>query len=139
MKNDGSDAELAFERYWRSVGHVERIRDKKDLMGLNKGARIADFKKPSDFLVSAPGVPLHYAEVKSTVDAKSFSFNKIQEGQSAAALLEAKRGSGSYWFYIFSFTTGRWYVMPCRQYAEILDAGRRSVKFEELAEWRKSA
>lgn len=137
MKNDGKDAELAFERHWLSVGHIERVRDKKDLMGLNKGMRIADFKKPSDFLVSARGVPLHFAEVKSTVDAKSFTFSKIQDGQSKAALTEHARGCGAYIFYIFSYPLGQWFTMNCDQYAAVLEKGRRSVKFEELTPWKK--
>lgn len=136
-KNDGTEAEAAFVRHWDAVGHIERFRDKKDLMGLNKGKRLADFKKPSDYLVSAPGVPLHFAEVKSTTDGKSFAFSKIQDGQSAAALKEVKRGAGSYIFYIFSFALGKWFLMGGPQYEALVDAGRRSVKFEELSEWVK--
>lgn len=137
MKNDGTAAERAFIKHWEAVGHIERLRDKKDLMGLNKGARLADFAKPSDFLVSAPNVPLHFAEVKSTTNGLGFAFGKIQAGQSKAALLEAKRGSQAYFFYIFSYATGLWYIMPAVQYAEICDSGRRSVKFKELYEWQK--
>lgn len=135
MKNDGKDAEVAFLAYWAPRGHVQRIRDKKDLMGLNGGQRVADFKKPSDFLVSAPDVPLHYAEVKSTNDAVRFSFGKIQDGQSSAALQEAKRGSQSYKFYIFSYPLGQWFLMDCTEYADALSAGARSMKFEDMTPW----
>lgn len=137
MKNDGTEAERAFVQHWERVGHIERFRDKKDLMGLNKGARLADFAKPSDYLVSARGVPLHMAEVKSTTDGKSFAFGKIQAGQSKAALLEHSRGCGAYIFYIFSYPLGQWFTMNCDQYAGILEEGRRSVKFEELTQWHK--
>ena len=135
MRNDGKDAEKAFEEHWRRRGHVQRLRDKKDLVGLNGGAKLADFAKPSDFLVSSAVDPLHYAEVKSTVDAKCFAFGKIQPGQSAAALCEAKRGHGAYGFYIFSYALGRWFYMSCKEYATFVDEGRRSVKFEELTPW----
>lgn len=137
ITNDGKAAERSFLAYWEALGHVERIRDAKDLRGLNGGKRLIDFKKPSDFLVSAPGVPLHYAEVKSCNGTTSFPFGQIEEGQHKAALLEAARGSKAYIFYIFSYATGRWYCMPCTQYAAILKAGRRSVKFEELTPWNK--
>ncbi len=134
--NNGKDAEEAFFEYWNRRGHVERIRDRKDLMGINKGkGSIADFKKPSDFLVSSPTDPLHYAEVKSTVDAKSFSFNKIQDGQSVAAQKAAARGDGAYFFYIFSYPLGKWFIMSCKQYAAVLKDGRKSIKFTELEEW----
>lgn len=136
MKNNGKAAETAFENYWAGRGHVERLRDKKDLMGLNKGARIADFAKPSDFIVSSMMDGLHYAEVKSTVDPKRFSFKDIRPAQSAAAILEAKRGAKAYKFYIFSYYLGQWFVMDCIEYVELLEGGRRSVLFEELTQWQ---
>lgn len=136
--NDGKDAERAFENHWRRVGHCQRLRDKRDLVGLNKNTRLADWAKPSDFIVSAPGIPLVYAEVKSTKDGKSFAFSKIQAGQSAAALAEHSRGSGAYLFFIFSYPLGKWFIMDCHKYAALLDQGRRSVKFEELEEWHVS-
>lgn len=139
MKNDGKEAERAFVKHWEDVakGHVQRLRDKADLMGLNKGANVADFAKPSDFLVSSPRHALHYAEVKSTNSATSFGFGKIQKGQNAAALKEDLRGQGQYIFYIFSYPLGQWFTMTCNQYATLLEAGRRSVKFEELSPWRR--
>lgn len=135
MKNNGKEAEVAFTKHWERIGHVERLRDKKDLMGLNKGLRIADFAKPSDFIVSSPHHPLHYAEVKSTTNPYMFSFSSIQPAQSAAALKEASRGAQAYTFYIFSYEVGKWFTMSAGRYAVLLNQGRRSVKFEELAEW----
>lgn len=137
MKNDGKAAESAFEKYWASVGHVERLRDRRDLIGLNGGKHVADFKKPSDFLVSSKLHNLHYAEVKSTTSNTSFSFSGIQDGQHKAAMLEASRGSQSYAFYIFSYPLGRWFIMGCEQYRAAIDDGKRSIKFTELNEWLK--
>lgn len=133
--NDGKDAEKAFEKYWDGIGHCQRFRDKRDLMGINKNAKVHDFPKPADFMVSSPRHPIHYAEVKSTVDPKSFSFNKIRDAQHVAALKEAKRGDGSYKFYIFSYPLGKWFIMTCHEYIAILEAGRKSVNFEELRQW----
>lgn len=138
MQNDGKEAEVAFVKHWEKVGHIERFRDKRDLSGLNKGAQLADFAKPSDFLVSSPDHPLHYAEVKSTVNATRFDFAKIQKGQSAAALKSARRGDGRYTFYIFSYPLGRWFTMSCKAYAAALDDGNRSIKFDALTPWRIS-
>lgn len=137
MKNDGKDAERAFENYWANRGHVQRFRDKRDLMGINGGRMVADFPKPSDFIVSAFDVPLHYAEVKSTTHKTLFEFKCIQNGQSAAALREYDHGSCQYNFYIFSYHLGQWFVMNCKQYAHLLTDGRRSVRFEELNPWVK--
>lgn len=137
-KRRGKEAEKAFLDYWQRRGyHVERIRDRSDLVGLNKGLRLADFKKPSDFLVSGPRLPLHYAEVKSTDSPDAFPFSNIEAGQSVAAKLEANHGAGAYKFYIWSSQRMKWYIMDCRQYVKVLDEGRRSVKFEELEIWHK--
>jgi hypothetical protein len=135
LKNDGKEAERGFVSYWTGRGHIQRLRDKKDLMAINGGRLVADFKKPSDFLISAPGVPLHYAEVKSCSGATSFPFSQIEDGQSSAAQQEYLKGSQSYIFYIFSYAKGQWYTMNCAQYAHQLKTGRRSIKFEELTPW----
>lgn len=136
MKNDGTEAERGFISTWEKRGaHIERLRDKKDLMGLNKGLRLADFQKPADYLVSAADVPLHYAEVKSTNHPIRFPFSNIKDGQSKAALMEANHGSGSYFFYIWSYARRTWYVMDCHKYADVVASGRRSVSFEELQPW----
>ena len=137
MKNNGKEAERSFVDYWTTLGHVERLRDRADLMALNGGKPVKDFQKPSDFLVSAPGVPLHYAEVKSTWHERLFEFKHIQDGQSAAAQKEHLRGNNSYVFYIFSYHLGRWFIMSCEQYAHALKMGRRSIKFEDLSPWLK--
>ena len=137
MKNDGKEAERSFVAYWTAQGHIERLRDRKDLIALNGGRTLLDFKKPSDYLVSGPDVPLHYAEVKSCSGATSFPFGQIEDGQSAAAQKEYLKGSQSYIFYIFSYAKGRWYTMNCAQYCHQLKMGRRSIKFEELTPWVK--
>jgi hypothetical protein len=113
------------------------LRDRQDLIGLNKGLKLADFAKPSDFIVGSKVEPTHYAEVKSTSNPTLFSFAKIRPAQSAAALKEAKRGHGDYFFYIFSLALGQWFVMSCQQYRWLLDEGKRSVKFEELEPWER--
>lgn len=135
--NNGKDSESAFVKHWEAIGHIERLRDKKDLMGLNGGRNVADFAKPSDFLVSARGVPMHYAEVKSMIKGESFAFGGIQPGQHIAALKEHAKGCGSYIFYIFSYENEAWYTMSCDQYAGLIEAGKRSVKFKDLALWDK--
>ena len=138
MANDGKAAERAFERHWRQIGHLERFPDKRDLIGLNQGRRVADFPKPSDYLVSSSGIPLHYAEVKSTEAKNRFAFSKIRPKQSEAALKSVVRGDGKYIFYIFSYHLGRWFTMPASQYARLVEAGERSVQFSELNEWKPS-
>lgn len=136
-KNNGKPAEAAFVEHWEKVGHVQRFYDQADLRGRNGGQHVGDFPKPADYLVSSPHDDLHFAEVKSCHGKTSFPFGSIQPGQSAAAKLEAKRGAGAYIFYIFSYHHGSWFYMTCHQYVALLDAGKRSVSFEELRPWVK--
>jgi hypothetical protein len=135
MKNDGTAAEKAFFNHWSRKGHIQRLRDKKDLMGLNGGARVADFSKPSDFLVSSSSDALHYAEVKSTTHKTRFEFKCIRPAQLAAARMEAKRGHKNYVFYIFSFERGQWYQLDCCDFVAYVDVGMKSIEFEDLRTW----
>ena len=134
-KNNGKSAEEAFEVYWARIGHVERMPDMRDLVGLNGGRKLKDFPKPCDFLVSAPGVPLHMAEVKSTNHTSRFPFADIRPKQSSTALLSAKRGDKGYKFYIFSFYLSQWFVMTAVDYAECVSLGARSISFSDLTPW----
>lgn len=136
-KNDGKDAERAFEAHWNAVGHCQRFYDAADLRGRNGGRAVGDFPKPSDYLVSAPGIILHFAEVKSVLDKKRFPFGCITDGQHNAAMKEARKGAGCFTFYIFSYHLSRWFYMTCAQYAAAIDAGARSIPFEELEPWVK--
>jgi len=136
-KNDGKAAERAFESHWNSVGHCQRLYDAADLRGRNGGRHVGDYPKPSDYLVSSPTEPLHFAEVKSVMDKTRFPFGCITDGQHNAAMKEAKKGSGRYIFYIFSYHLGKWFYMSCREYAVAINRGDRSKPFEELSPWSK--
>lgn len=136
-RNDGKDAEAAFEVYWQRRGHLERLWDAADLRGRNGGRHVGDFPKPADYLVSSRTDPLHFAEVKSCHSKASFAFGCIRPAQSAAALKSARRGDRGYRFYIFSYHLGKWFVMPCTQYAEACERGDRSIKFEDMEPWQQ--
>lgn len=135
-RNDGKEAEKAFiARMMATPGTViERIYDASDLRGLNNGRPIADFKKPSDFLVTQHGL-LSYREVKSVQSATSFPFANLEDGQRSAALRQAAVG-GPYVFHIFSFGLGRWFLMPASTFAAAVEAGKSSIKFADLKEWK---
>jgi len=60
--------------------HVFRLRDSKDVNGLNKtkgGRRLAMFPCPADFLVAQPG-SMVLTEVKSTQNKTSFPYANIE-------------------------------------------------------------
>jgi penicillin-binding protein-related factor A (putative recombinase) len=113
---------------------IERFWDAADLRGRNGGRHVGDFPKPSDFLVTEDGL-IHYAEVKSTQNAKRFPFSNIEKGQRSSALKQVSVG-GAYWFYIFTFGLGEWFLMPATQYAKALHSGAASIQFAELQPWR---
>lgn len=135
MRNDGTKAEAFFESYWkaRADADVERFYDQKALRGLNGNRPVGDFPKPSDYLVCDNGL-LHYAEVKSTEKITRFPFGDIRPAQKAKALTMAAVG-GPYFFYIYSFGTGTWYILPAKQFATAIAEGRKSITLEELSPW----
>lgn len=135
MRNDGKKAERFFEEYWeaRPSADIERFYDAQALRGLNGGRPVGDFPKPSDYLVCDEGL-LQYAEVKSTEKMNRFPFSCIRPAQRAKALTMAKCG-GPYFFYIYSFGLGKWFIMSARVFADAVAADRKSITFEELRPW----
>lgn len=138
MKNDGTDADDAFVGRINAMPNtiVQRFYDQSDLRGLNRGRPVGDFAKPADYLITMGG-RVSYAEVKSVQGAVSFPFGNIEDGQRSAALRHAAIGAGDcYHFYLFSYGTSRWYVMNADVFAATLAEGKKSIKFEELPEWK---
>lgn len=131
-RNDGTAAEKAFENLIRA-DVLYRIPDQKALTGLNGGRRVADFRKPSDYLITKAGTTF-YAEVKSCQSGVSFPFADIQPGQRSMALRQAAVG-GRYDFYIFSFGKGMWFRMTETVFAAAIAAGAKSIKFGDLPLW----
>lgn len=134
MRNDGKDAEDGFlSRMKRPGVVVERFWDAQDLRGRNGGRAVGDFPKPSDFLVTEHG-NIHYAEVKSTNDKTAFRFSQLEKGQRSAALRQAAAG-GDYRIYVWSYQKTKWYVLSASRFAQTLEMGKASIKFEELDPW----
>jgi hypothetical protein len=134
-KNDGTAAEEAFEKLIKA-DDLYRFPDQKMLRGLNGGRAVGDFPKPSDYLVTKCRETF-YAEVKSCQSATSFPFADIRPAQRAKALRMAAIG-GRYDFYIFSYGRGQWFLMTEELFALAVNAGAKSIKFEELPEWKPS-
>ena len=135
MKNNGKSAEEAFLRRLNATPGVvfERFWDQSDLRGLNGGRAVGDYPKPSDFLVTENGI-LSFREVKSVQSSTSFPFANIEPGQRSAALRQAAVG-GPYYFHLFSFGLGKWFIMSAEKFRAVLDTGKSSVKFKDLPEW----
>jgi hypothetical protein len=131
-KNDGTDAEEAFEELI-AADDLYRFPDQKMLRGLNRGRPVGDFPKPSDYLVTKAGATW-YAEVKSCQSPTSFPFADIRPSQKAKALKMAVVG-GRYDFHIFSYGLGKWFRMSCEAFAAAVASGAKSIKFEELPIW----
>lgn len=130
QKNDGTFAQDEFVRRMTKPGsHVWRLRDKKDLMGLNRGRKLAAFPLPSDFIVAEDGT-LYFAEVKSTTGDR-FDYSNVQPGQRSAASIAAKIGA-PYVFFIFSLKRREWFRLSGEQFYTDLKAGKKSRNFSEL-------
>lgn len=134
--NNGKEAEKAFISRMKSIPGtvIERFWDQSDLRGLNKGRAVADFAKPSDFLITQHGT-IFYAECKSVQSATSFPFSNIEQGQRSAALRQAAVG-GAYRFFLFSYGLGQWFVMEAEVFAAAIAAEKSSIKFSNLPNWK---
>lgn len=134
--NNGKEAERAFVDRWESKPRtvVERLRDMRDLVGLNGGNKVKAFPLPSDYIITHSGKTF-FAECKSFAGGVSFPFANIEQAQRSACLRQQLAG-GDYRFYIFSYSLGQWRVMAGDVFAEALQAGRKSIKLGELPLWQ---
>lgn len=128
--NNGKASEAIFAD--NVSGLVFRLRDKADLVGLNKGKNVAAFGNPSDnILVTADGAYL--AEVKSTTSATSFSLSGFTPAQKAAIYKMAKRGVGRFYrIYIHCLPTNTWYLITADDYMLAIAQGKKSIKWTNL-------
>ena len=128
--NNGKSSERFFEENVSAL--VFRLRDKADLVGLNRGRNVAAFGNPSDyFIIRDDGGYL--AEVKSTTSKTSFSLSAFTPAQRAAIYKCSKRGYGDrYLIYIHSIHHDRWYLMTADEYLKIINTGKKSSKWKDL-------
>lgn len=132
MKNTGVDAQDYFEAWMKRLGYsVHRLRDKKDVVGLNRGKNVAMFPCPADFLIGQQGKYV-LCEVKSTQEGR-FNYANIRPAQRQAACMAAVTDS-PYWFYVLDMKTDKWYVLSAKQFADDMKAKKKSRNFKELEE-----
>lgn len=134
MKNTGVEAQDLFLERMKEMGnYVFRLRDSKDVNGLNKSkgmGRVAMFPCPADFLVAGPDT-LALVEIKSTWDETRFSYGDIRPAQRSAACICASLGS-PYIFGIYSMFHKKWYQLTAEEFAADIKAGKKSRKFSEM-------
>lgn len=131
VTNTGKPSESFFEE--NVSGLVFRLRDKADLVGLNKGRNVAAFGNPSDyFLINEDGGFL--CEVKSTTSKTSFSLSAFTPAQKAAIYKCHKRGYGDkYLIYIHSIHLDQWFRITAEDFMSIISKGKKSIKWKELS------
>lgn len=128
--NDGKASEAIFMANY--PGLIFRLRDKRDLMGLNKGKNVAAFANPSDFIVAASD-GMRFAEVKSSLNKTSFSLSCFTPSQKAAMYKLHKRGLGDlYRVFIHSLHHNQWYEITGSDVVENLGQGIKSIKWKNL-------
>ena len=132
IKNDGKTSEGIFEDAMEARGYaVFRLRDKRDLHGLNKRS-VAAFGQPSDYIVVAPGGAF-LAEVKSSLNKTSFSYDCFTVAQkSAMARCHMRRVGHLYLVYIHNLSNDEWYLATGYDIVEGIKAGIKSTKWSNL-------
>lgn len=130
--NTGKTSEAFFQS--QISGLVFRLRDKADLVGLNKGKNVAAFGNPSDYFLVGGNFGNCLAEVKSTISKTSFSLLGFTPAQRAAMARCHKAGYGSsYKIFIHSLDKDLWYLMTATDYYNaIMIEKRKSIKWENL-------
>lgn len=137
MKNTGKSSESLFENTLKSVygtsAFIQQFYDAAYLHGMNRRPVKAP-DQPADRLVTANG-EMFYAEIKSVSDGTSFPFGMIKPGQFAAARLQILAG-GLYHFFVHDLATDIFYIVPASQVFATMEAGKKSLKWNEMKVWQ---
>lgn len=121
-------SEAAFESMMKAANVLPiRLIDTHDTQKLES-------RRPSDYvLVSAEGVS--FGEVKECSNEKRFDFRRIRDSQWIYADLITKKKQ-QYLFYIFNIPETRWYVIPAEVFLTAKRKDVKSLRFEDLANYR---
>ena len=132
IKNTGKPSEKLFDDAWKRLGkvaHVFAFTDASEATGTNK-RRTHIKAQPSDRLVTFRGVTW-FAEVKSTVHETRFDFSLLRTTQGAYAAMIIAAG-GVYYAYVHRLATDVWYRLSYQEIQAVKDAGRASLRWDEL-------
>lgn len=130
--NDGKDSESLFEGAMREAGcAIFRLRDKRDLHGLNRRS-VAAFGQPSDYVVVSPyGAALY--EVKSSHEKTSFPLSCFTKAQLAAMSQCVACNVGyNYVVYIHNLNDNQWYCTNATRIIKTLKSNRKSIPWTDL-------
>lgn len=136
MKNTGRPSEKAFEAYFKGKGKdafIHRFVDAAEIRG-RTGVVGQARAQPSDYIIVVEGRTI-FAEVKSTTHKTAFAFSLLRKVQTASAI-QIMAADGTYHVFIHSLAKSQWYSMP---YSVVIDAqiaGKSSIKWEDLEQWR---
>lgn len=121
-------SEAAFESMMKAANVLPiRLIDTHDTQKLES-------RRPSDYvLVSAEGTS--FAEVKECSNPKRFDFRRIRDSQWIYADLITKKKQ-QYFFYIFNIPENCWYVVPAEVFLTANRKDIKSLRFEDLADYR---
>lgn len=129
IKNTGKPSEEIFLA--AIEGAVFRLRDAKDLHGLNK-RRVTAFCMPADFVVVSPN-SMFFAEVKSSNNKTSFSLSCFQPAQKAA-MVRCYSASDIIRYYVFvhNIITDMWYIIDGGEIVRAIRDKKKSIKWGDL-------
>lgn len=136
-KNTGQQSQDHFEAYIRCQGksyYLYRFEDQKDLYRMNAGKRVKAGGKPADFLVAWNG-QTSLVDVKSTIDPIGFRLSDIRQVQKEHAMAFSA-SNNTYFFFIHALTGNRWYRVDWAFIRQVLEAGRKTIRWSEIEEFR---
>ncbi len=137
VKNTGKLSESRFEntlsaQYGKRV-FIDRLQDAQALHGLN-GHAVKTARQSADYIVTLSGLTF-YAEVKSSVNATSFSFSCISTHQLTAAR-QVRLAGGKYVFFIHNIKQDIFYMVDSSTIDRV-GKTRSSMKWSEMEPWNE--
>jgi hypothetical protein len=133
VKNDGTPSQQIFETKMARLGkraHLIRLRDQKDLRGLNQGRAVKAFPQPADYTLTLDGV-LYYAEVKSSIDEMRWAFKFRPDQWACGKGMRAAGGGHLYLVLVHNVRANRWYWLNMNLVLEWKET-QASIAWDEL-------
>ena len=131
--NNWRDAEDCVQHYFNNLGKESfcyKITDTAEVNRGSKGKKVIAKAVPSDFIVTING-SMFYLEVKYCSDEKSFNFSNFTKTE-LVYLKKQTAAHGIYFVYVYSSHLKKWFATTGTRIINLMDEGKRSVKFKEM-------
>ena len=127
-------AESEFETFFPGKrSYVYAFEDTREAQKTGGSRRIFTKARPSDYVVVHEG-EMFFAEVKYTIDPKTFAFGSALRKEQWACAIQTVSAGGKYDVFVKCGADQKWYRIPAKYLIELLPF-RKSINWTEIPQY----